>query len=83
MIIHRDLIPLIDHAKNRTQLSSTTLDAFGSHIQDLWEPSADFLIFSSWLGPLIRGLANPNFVGSFEENVMLAVSYIEKLNTQY
>jgi hypothetical protein len=53
-IVHQDLFPLVAESNKDLQLPSTTINAFGASIQDLFtinslDEGADFCIFSSWL----------------------------------
>ena len=69
-----DLAPLVSHGQNHLKIPSTTINVFGALMQQAQEP-ADFLIFSSWLGLLVRGLVkNLRPIGSFQEHVTTVVS---------
>ncbi|TFY79552.1 hypothetical protein EWM64_g4461 [Hericium alpestre] len=51
---HEDMCLLVDHEQNRLKLHSTCINAFGAITQKEYGKETDFLIFSSWLGPLAQ-----------------------------
>jgi hypothetical protein len=78
-IVCQDLLPLVAESNKDKRLPSTTINAFGASIQDLFDSldeGADFCIFLSWLAVLADRKASENDeknVGAFEEHVMQAV----------
>ena len=79
-ICQLDLAPLLPKVKQK--LPSTTINAFGAHLQQVLDadPGAGNTptIFSSWLGPLTMGeIKDSGFEGSFEAHVLAAVSKLQ------
>jgi len=76
-ICQLDLEPLLP--KEKRSLPSTTINAFGAHLQKVLDVDRGVgdtpIIFSSWLGPLATGeIKDSGFAGSFEDHVIVAVS---------
>jgi len=49
-VIKADLLCLIE---DRRKIMSTAMNAFTAQTQELDDPSRDYVVFSSWLGPLV------------------------------
>ena len=72
-IIHQDLLPL---ASSGNKMPGTTLDAFAALVQDrVADP--DFCIFSSRLGPLVKGLVPENKVNGTVKTIAEAAVSLE------
>jgi hypothetical protein len=75
-VIREDLICLTE---DRRKVPSTAMDAFCARLQDLDnEDSRDYVIFSSWLGPLVSGKVTEGTMvgyGSVEGHILAAVSH--------
>jgi len=75
-VIQEDLICLIE---DRKKIPSTAMDAFCARLQDLDdEESRDYVIFSSWLGPLVSGKVTGGAMagyGSVEGHILAAVRH--------
>ena len=74
-IVEQDLEPLL---LGKTKLLSTTINAYGAFAQQteqqLPNPNDDFVILSSWLGPLAtEKIKDGGNEGSFEAQVLAAV----------
>jgi hypothetical protein len=76
-VINNDLLCLIGE---RRKVSSTTMNAFTAQTQELDDPSRDYVVFSSWLGPLVAGEVKPGEMwgyGSVEGHINAEVSKTE------
>jgi hypothetical protein len=73
-IIQEDLRCLIEY---RRKIASTAMNAFCARLQDLDdEASRDYVVFSSWLGPLVSGKVMGGTMagyGSVEGHILTAV----------
>jgi hypothetical protein len=72
-IIDDDLLCLTNDKK---KVSRTTMNAFTAQIQELDDPSRDYVVFSSWLGPLVAGEVKPGEMwgyGSVEGHIRAEV----------
>jgi hypothetical protein len=69
-----DLLCLIE---DRRKIPSTAMNAFSARLQDLDDAPRDYVIFSSWLGPLAAGKVKEGSMagyGSIIGHVLAAVS---------
>jgi hypothetical protein len=82
-ITRQDLEPLLP---GESKFPSTTINAYGAFTQQMEQQlstTADnFVIFSSWLGPIATGtIKDGGNEGSFEGHVLAAVCYRHSTHT--